>query len=244
VLQPVVFRLPKAGSARVEYEDGVAWSCRASRFAVADGASASAYARLWAHLLVHAYVAGWLTAERIETDLAGIQARWAALVGRRALSWYAAEQARRGAFAALVGLRLMPGGCWNALAVGDCCLFHIRDDVLLEAFPLSDPDAFDNRPLLLSSRPSANHNLRQAGAIGACSGTWQMGDTFLLMSDALAATFLRRTLRQPAVPLSGLDFERTPLGFRNWVRRLRAERQMRNDDVSLLWLPVSTYAVA
>jgi Protein phosphatase 2C len=244
VLAPDVFRLPRAGSTRPEYEDGVAWSPRQRRFAVADGASASAFARLWAHLLVHAYAAGWLMPETLESDLSRIQARWAALVDRRRLPWYAAEQARRGAFAALVGLSVRPDGGWAALAVGDCCLFHLRGQELLLAFPLSDPEAFTNRPMLLGSRPLSNVSLRQCGAIATASGVWRPGDTFLLMSDALAAAFLRLRAEAgaPLAPgdrpssLPGLDFDRTRRGFRRWVEALRAQRIMRNDDVSLLWL--------
>src|ERR1051326_4824454 len=100
---PAVFRVPKYGSTRAEYEDAMAWSRRQRRFAVADGASASAFARLWARLLVQAYVAGGLRAANLEHDLAPLQARWLADVEQRDLPWYAAEQARRGAFAALVG---------------------------------------------------------------------------------------------------------------------------------------------
>ncbi len=252
MLAPDVFRLPKAGSTRAEYEDGVAWSRRARRFAVADGASATAFARLWAHLLVNAYTAGWLTAETLETDLARVQARWAALVGRRPLPWYAAEHARRGAFAALVGLNLSTDGCWTALAVGDCCLFHLRGKALLVAFPLADPDAFDNRPLLLGSRPITNRGLRKCGAIATASGAWQAGDTFLLMSDALAAAFLRLRRARGDAPateehvsaLLGLDFDRTYAGFRRWVQTLRVQRIMRNDDVSLLWLSIGSHAAA
>ena len=252
MLAPNVFRLPKAGSARAEYEDGVAWSRREARFAVADGASASAFARLWAHLLVHAYTAGWLTADTLESDLSRVQARWAALVDRRTLPWYAAEQARRGAFAALVGLSLRTDGRWTALAVGDCCLFQMRGQDLLVAFPFSDPDAFTNRPMLLGSRPLSNVGLRRCGAIATASGDWRAGDTFLLMSDALAAAFLR--LRREAgdvLPpdkrassVLGLDFDCTYVGFRRWVQALRTQRIMRNDDVSLLWLPIDSHAAA
>jgi hypothetical protein len=252
MLAPHVFRLPKAGSTRAEYEDGVAWSRRERRFAVADGASASAFARLWAHLLVHAYTAGWLTPEALETDLAPVQARWAALVDRRPMPWYAVEQARRGAFAALVGLSLSTDGGWTALAVGDCCLFHLRGDALLVAFPVCHPDAFDNRPMLLGSRPLSNSRLRECGAIATASGASRPGDTFLLMSDALAAAYLRMRHGPADAPapveagsqLPGLDFDRTQAGFRHWIRALRAQRIMRNDDVSLLWLPIDSHAAA
>jgi hypothetical protein len=246
VLRPEVFRLPKAGSTRSEYEDAVAWSASQARFAVTDGASASAFARLWALLLANGYTAGWLGQHTLEVDLEQIQDRWANLVERRALPWYAAEQARRGAFAALVGVSLAADRTWTALAIGDCCVFQVRADRLLEAFPVSDPRAFDNRPFLVGSRASANRSLRECGAIGTRTGSWEYGDTFLLMSDALAAAFLTLYSQvsgvQPVSPLAVLDFTRTPSGFKRWVQELRAERVLRNDDVSLLWLTVDTRA--
>jgi hypothetical protein len=242
---PLAFRLPKRGASTTEYEDAVAWSRRAPRYAVADGASASAFARLWAFLLVHAYTAGRLRAEQLEDDLAPVQARWAAVVGRRRLlPWYALEQVRRGAFAALAGLSLEDDGRWTALAVGDCCVFQVRDDALVAAFPLQSPEAFARQPLLLCSRPAANASLRATGGIGTATGTWLPGDTFLLMSDALAATFLERIHTESVPPLATLNFVPTPAGFRAWVADLRTRRRLRNDDVSLLWIPVAAHATA
>ena len=174
--------------------------------------------------------------------MAPLQARWSALVAQRDLPWYAVEQARRGAFAALVGLTLHATGEWSALAIGDCCVFHLRDGALVSAHPLNDADAFDNRPLLLGSRPTANTQLRGAGAIVIAEGSWQPGDTFLLMSDALAATFLRQYACSSAGEV--LCFDRTAAGFRHWVNTLREARQLRNDDVSLLWLALPTDAAA
>jgi hypothetical protein len=248
VVAPCAFRAPKTGSRQAEYEDAIAWSRSRRRYAVADGASAGAFARLWAYLLVNAYAAGWLRAESLEQDLSPVQERWTSLVAGRGLAWYAHEQARRGAFAALVGLSLIDDRRWSALAVGDCCLFQVRGETLLVAFPLASADDFDNRPLLIGSRSIANQELRSAGAIASATGTWQRGDTFLLMSDALAATFLRAQradaeFARSGSPLAVLDFDRTQPGFRAWVRSLRAQRQLRNDDVSLLWLSIGPDAV-
>ena len=242
MLEPSVFRLEKDGSSRAEYEDAIAWSRRRRRFAVADGASASAFARLWAQLLVRAYVSGALRADTIEADLAPLQQRWSAEVEQRDLPWYAVEQARRGAFAALVGLTLHDDGAWSALAVGDACLFVLREGEVHTAMPLSDPAAFGNQPLLIGSRPAANACLRAQAAIVSASGAWQPGDTFLLMSDALAATFLMQAQSRSALQV--LEFDRTARGFRRWVRMLRAERLLRNDDVSLMWLALPTDAAA
>lgn len=241
---PGVFRVPKHGATRAEYEDAMAWSPKQRRFAVADGASASAFARLWAQLLVRAYVDGRLAPDSIEADLGPLQLRWSTSVQQRDLPWYAVEQARRGAFAALVGLTLHESGDWSALAVGDSCVFQVRDGALLSALPLADAEAFDNRPMLLGSRSSANAQLRQAGAIVSAGGTWHSGDTFLLMSDALAATFLRQVQQCDGPALNVLDFEPNAGSFGRWIASLRAERLLRNDDVSLLWLALPDDAAA
>jgi hypothetical protein len=195
---------------------------------------------LWAHLLVHAYCGGKLAASTLEGDLMPVQARWSELIGRRPMPWYAQEQARRGAFAALVGLTLGPGGQWSAMAIGDCCFFQVRDKSLLTAFPLRDVQAFTLQPLLLGSRQIANAELRGRGAILAAEGTWQPGDSLLLMSDALAATFLTHS----GPPLAALGFDGTLAGFRGWIHALRASGDLRNDDVSLVWLNLGPDATA
>jgi serine/threonine protein phosphatase PrpC len=227
--------LPKHGSTPAEYEDAIAWSPRQGRFAVADGASASAFARLWAQLLVRGYVSGAIRADALEQDLEPLQAQWACRVESRDLPWYAIEQVRRGAFAALVGLTLCPDRTWSALAVGDCCLFHLRTSEVQQAFPLSAPEQFTNQPLLIGSRPASNARVRTEDAIRCTEGTWAPGDAFLLMSDALAATFLQREC---------LDFKPTRRGFTKWVHTLRQEKALRNDDVSLLHIVTTCDAAA
>jgi hypothetical protein len=234
VIAVSAFREPKAGCSSEEYEDALAWSRRRRRFAVADGASASAFARLWAQLLVRAYVGGCLSAESLEADLVPAQTRWAEHVDERQLPWYTAEQARRGAFAALAGLTLQADGIWSALAVGDCCVFQVRGEALVTAFPLADAADFDNRPLLLGSRAISNAVLRDADGIKTASGEWQPGDSFLLMSDALAAAFLKGA----RVPVGLTRHE-----FRHWLDQQRAQREIRNDDVSLLCLATRSIEV-
>jgi hypothetical protein len=112
------------------------------------------------------------------------------------------------------------------------------------ALPISEPDAFGNLPFLLGSRAAANTPLRERGAIVQAEGNWQSGDTFLLMSDALAASFLKLAQSRSCAALEVLEFHRTPRGFCRWVRSLRAERLLRNDDVSLVWLELPGDAAA
>jgi hypothetical protein len=229
-----VYCLPKLGSSEAEYEDAAARTpgrAYPRRFAVADGASESSFARLWAELLVGAYVRGALRAGALCEDLIPLQEAWRADVERRPLPWYAMEKARTGAFAALAGLTLRADGTWQALAVGDCCVMQVRDDRIVTSFPLAKAEAFDNRPRLLGSIAERNGHLPHVDAV-AC-GDWEPGDGFLLLSDALAAYLLRTALDDACGIDATLGFMGQQ-GFRRWVAARRAARTLRNDDVTLI----------
>src|SRR5207237_3291793 len=93
-----------------------------------------------------------------------------------------------GAFATFLGLVVEEAG-WHALAVGDSCLFQVRDGGLLRAFPLTRAADFGNSPHLVGSRapgPGGTHppGLRK-------QGDRRPGDRLWLMTDALAQWFLR-----------------------------------------------------
>jgi hypothetical protein len=233
-----LYQSPKRGSSDAEYEDAVAVDERTDfprRFAVADGASESSFARRWAELLAAAYVGGGLAACSLTEDLIPLQERWTAEVGAKPLPWYAAEKARNGAFAALAGLTLHEDGAWEALAAGDCCVMHVREDRLLRSFPLADAAAFDNRPRLLSSNPERNGCLD--GVVVTAAGVWKPGDSFLLLSDALAAYVLRRVLEDGRTVGRSLPLNR-PDRFRRWAEERRSEQVLRNDDLSLVRVQV------
>jgi hypothetical protein len=110
----------------------------------------------------------------------------------RHLSWFAEEKARGGAFAAFVGLSFYESGealFWQAIALGDSCLLIRRDDEIVESIPLADPASFNSRPILV---PSKVDSLETAAASIVCkSGRVEPGDTYLLLSDAIAAWYLR-----------------------------------------------------
>jgi hypothetical protein len=221
--------LPKHGHTAEEYEDATAPPSRAPdgtvRAALADGATESAFAGAWARTLVEEFVGADVTVPRTFAESIHQTRR---VFGRRIaehatdLPWYAATKAEEGAFAAFLGLVLYPNGAWRGVAVGDCCLFQIREGVTLEAWPLDDPADFGNRPDLLGSRLDVSHPEAEA-----TSAQWTPGDHFLLVSDALAAYLLAH---DPAAAL-GLDAP----AFEAFVAAAR-EGGMRNDDVTLLEL--------
>jgi hypothetical protein len=67
------------------------------------------------------------------------------------------------------------------------------------------------------------------------AGKWTQDDQFYLMTDALACWFLKQFEKgnQPWEILRDLDTESVPMAFSDWVYQLRAEHQLRNDDVTL-----------
>ena len=241
--------LPKAGNSADEYED--AWATTAAAettpgifaCAVADGATETSFSGLWARLLTEAYCAGADTPEVLFDLLPLVQEEWRREVAAIPLPWYAEEKARRGAFAALAGLTLAApdddeslAGRWTALASGDSCLFQVRDDDLIGACPLTRSGDFNNRPTLLSSDPASNAAL--ADTLVYVGGDWRPGDTFYLLTDALACWFLTafEAGDRPWHILAAFTApEADPeADFAAWIAGLRAARVLRNDDVTML----------
>lgn len=249
------FWLPRAGSRVEEYEDAFyprrtgTRSAKRIRFAVADGASESLLSGMWADLLVRT----WCRSKRrrvgevIATAMSGWQIEMAAyLEGRerheRPIQWFEEPGLAKGAHATLLGLELTTAshdsGRWTAVAMGDSCVFQVRDGELLTSFPVKSAAEFSTSPKLVPTRP---HLLGRALAnLDQADGEWQSGDVFFLATDAIAAWFLA-VVEEGGTPWSTLaQFESdTPELFAAWVGEQRGLRQLRNDDVTLLRVEVS-----
>jgi hypothetical protein len=121
--------------------------------------------------------------------------------------------------------------CWQALAVGDSCLFQVRANKLRRAFPLERAGDFSNAPWLLGSRGSTEA-IKEKEVRGG--GDWIIGDRFWLMTDALAQWFLEQVEagRQPWEALEPLLTDPRPQErFAAWIEELRDSHALRNDDV-------------
>ncbi|HEX6810053.1 MAG TPA: hypothetical protein VF384_00395 [Planctomycetota bacterium] len=128
---------------------------------------------------------------------------------------------------------------WEALAVGDCNLFQVRGGRLLTAFPLTASEQFHGGPFLVSTRGTAGADLSRH--VRVVHGDWQPHDTFYLMTDALAAWFLRafEAAEQPwDVVEQALGTEDPQESFAALVRGLREQKLLHNDDVTLLAIRV------
>jgi hypothetical protein len=227
---------------------------------VCDGATESVLAKDWARLLA-AESARWAM-ERAEFFTSGpayeefaaaAVERWDPWLedytrGRaeegRPLKWYEQAKLVEGAYATMLAVRIAPGPGsptetwpWQAAALGDSCLFHIRDDKLLRSFPVERAEEFGTVPDLFSSRN------RDTGLIAArtrfAAGVCEPGDRLLLMSDALSAWYLAapdpvhafHQLLEFGGPHDAADFS-------SWLNALRSQQVLRNDDVAVVRIDI------
>jgi hypothetical protein len=253
------FRLPRQGYALEECQDALAGDAERGRFAIADGAAESPYSALWAQLLVEEFVrqnerwpnwANWLPT---------LQERWSAAICQPAsalrpplvssaengwrlaeggVPWYLEPGLYQGAFATFLGVVIEEQN-WFAVAVGDSCLFQVRQDELISTFPVFRAADFSNAPWLVGSRTSPSEVPYKNGLqqLGVC----QPRDRLWLMTDALAQWFLiqAESGAKPWLALESLlhasaDENAAQQAFAAWIEALRATRQLRNDDVALL----------
>lgn len=222
---------PKRGHSAAESEDAAAADADLGRFAVADGASESAFAGDWSRLLTDAFAQAPVVEGGWSAWLKPIQERWLAAVGGRDMPWFLEDKFEQGAFATFLGLELLrrdKGWNWTSVAVGDCCLIQIRADALLKKFPILRSIDFDGTPDLLGSRQrDVERDFWSAGEL-------IQGDRLLCMTDALAQWFLAQTEAGLTPWRMVAQIEREPDAFAEWVEKLRQEKALRNDDVTLL----------
>lgn len=246
VISAETFWLQKAGNKPDEYEDAFCPSDRvigeAGRefsFAIADGATDACFSGTWARQLVNAYCEGMFDPISLAKSLPELQRQWREHVASKGpLPWYVEQKADSGAFATLLGITLeglagsVAEGKWRAIAV-DSCLFHLRGRQVVEGFPIDQEESFNNSPTLLSS--NAGHDEIPLRSVRTMEGKWIGGDTFYLMTDALACWFLRQTRNQrvPWKLLQDVGVGERNKRFEPWIDRLRSSKLVRNDDVTL-----------
>lgn len=192
-------------------------------------------------------------AATVERYIAPLQRAWHKSIAWDRLPWFAEDKARSGAFATLLAFEFVPRRrsgtpceeagdfagsaslCWRAMAVGDSCLFQLRDEGISTAFPIARADEFNSRPLLLSSNPANNGRVWES--VRFCDGDARPGDVFLFATDALAHWFLAEAEagRQPWHLLLGLQSQAE---FAAFVAQLRGSHAIRNDDVTLIRIAV------
>src|SRR2546422_11195513 len=99
---------PKSGNSLEECEDACAHRQTRTpvgiRVAVADGATESSFAKLWAALLAESYVRSEVDGTEFFARLKPARRLWRRRLAGRPLPWFASEKAEQGAFAAFLGV--------------------------------------------------------------------------------------------------------------------------------------------
>lgn len=227
----------KSGNSDSQNEDAAAIGVKQRRFAIADGASESWQSGPWARVIAAGFV-------QTPPDPQNFP-EWVATVRGRAprtesTSWYAEEKAALGSFATLLGLAFeetKDGGIrWRGIAIGDSCLFQLRNTKLITQFPVESVHDFSNRPKLLGS--AAGSSLPEPDWF---AGRAELQDVFYLLTDALAEWFLlsRNANARPEIELDRVTESSQPHAeYANWIQSLRERKAIRNDDCTALRIAV------
>ena len=227
-----------------------------ARVAIADGATEAAFSSEWASILTEQFIrspldldylgspaaaqAGLSDLAQIRQWLASGRGQWHDKVPWDRLPWHGEAKARAGALATLACLTFStPAGrsgslSWQLLAIGDCCLFQVREDRLELAFPMEDAAQFNNNPQLICS--VAENDRLQAQFLQRYRGDCQPGDTYILATDAVAQWFLAQAAEgeKPWDTLAGIGKEE----WEGFLTSQREQRLMRNDDATVVTLRV------
>lgn len=258
-----VLQVAKAGSSPEECEDAIAvmpesdldqWLTEPLVIAIADGASESLLARDWANLLTSAVV----QQAAHETSLLHNRHDFASILinaGRqwtdwlvdyvaqreergRPIAWYERPKLEMGAYATVIAAHFECESSsavrWHAAAMGDSCLFQVRDDRMIRAFPVDAANDFANITSLVNSNNKDPDLV--ASHVRLVRGTARQGDQFFLCTDALAAWFLGEveSAGKPWHMLRNFTASGDRHGFVDWLDELRGQSKLRNDDVGIV----------
>jgi hypothetical protein len=248
----VVFHEAKVGSADHEWEDGAGYDSgdpdagRDPRCIVVDGATEAYDSIRWVGQLVESFLgldpaggAPALTGESMDEWFGLMQDRWQATAPTTFGSIFEERKFYQdGSFATLLGceIRGLDGSrpSWQAVALGDTVLFHVRGAEVLAQFPDMAAEDFGLNPDGVSTQPSTRDWMR--GRLTSASGQLAVGDRLFLATDALANWMVRADGERlwPA-----LDRLRDPMTFRRDIADRRRTGEMKNDDVTLMRVEIT-----
>lgn len=228
--------VPKAGNRPRENEDAWYVGRNAHRVAVADGVSECMYARRWARLLARSFVNAD-SVHAVDSDWIRDPARlFRSMCPPEPRPWYLEAKLASGTHATFLGLEFatQPNGSigWTAIAVGDCCVFHVHEDRAGSSFPVQSAEDFSDSP---SSIASLEECIPPSFAV--CSGTLVANSRLYCTTDALACWLLKE-MDSGQDPWS--DIERCLVSdsprhaYRNWIDDLRGFAGLKDDDTTLV----------
>jgi hypothetical protein len=238
------FWLPKDIQDPNGYEDAFEIDNQRGLAAVCDGASSTIFSGRWSAMIAKGVV--WDTppvhdAQAMQVWLKRYREAWSSSIDETALAWHQKPKLLDGAATTVLWVQLsplaMPGTQplhrLQVFAVGDCCLFHVRDGQLLRTFPITESQRFDAHPQVLRSVFKRSDAVSFAPLDDQCRD----GDWLVLCTDALAAWLMRQA--ESGQPLDWQAYwNMSAMDWQQWIVGLRQANQIRYDDSTLVILRV------
>jgi hypothetical protein len=240
-----IFELPKDVEYPEQNQDAWATDCLRGVAAIADGVATSLFARHWARILTEAAIASPPDPDCQETFRDWLQScreTWSGRIDASRLAWFQKAKFREGAFSTLLWLMLVdpPEICdasscrLRGYAVGDSCLFLVREGQTLRAFPISNAVQLEASPMALGSVDLKHDDRVQFERIDE---ECRPGDLVVLCTDAVAEWAFRE--QEAGTPADWERFWDMPEDdWQREVAALRQQRRMRYDDTTMLLLRV------
>lgn len=210
------------------------------KFAIADGATESSFSKEWSDLLVSCYKDKPFDLTNLPLTINAISEAWQSTTSAIELPWYAQQKLENGAFATFLGLTLnLEEQTFEAVSIGDCTLFQVRDNELISSFPITSFKDFGNTPSLFATNPRFQTDFEKS--VKYLNGQTKSGDLLILASDALAMWIFKR-LNEGERPwlslLTLLNYEDYQTDFSNWTFNKIKENEMKNDDISVVLINI------
>lgn len=220
---------------------------------VADGVASAIFSRSWATILCDALIQSPPSPDEPESFarwLADCRDRWESQIDESRLSWFQKPKLPQGAFSTLVWLELTDAdrpdagandkaadkssetSGYRAWAIGDSCMFHLRDGETLRMFPSLTLDDLQRDPLALGSVDLGRDAMI---AFQSCAGRCRAGDLFVLCSDAVVGYVLREEELGREPPWQRW-WDEDPEAWKAEILELREQRQLPHDDTTVVLL--------
>lgn len=238
------FTTHKEAESPDDCQDACAQNGEKACYAIADGATRSFFPKEWATLLVEHFCEG--------PDLSFVKKNWRDWLGPIQQEWYEQVEekvsernlfyltnrfnTKESAVSTFVGIQFNKDrGEWEAMIVGDSCLFH-KNASGFKGYLIENSADFTTRPEVFASFNKDNHSEPTF-----IHGSTNPGDTFILATDALAKWILEhREAGKLDSILSVLETVETEEQFHQFVHEARHKEVHRlvNDDVTLMLISV------
>jgi hypothetical protein len=241
------FNLPKDIRRPEEYEDACAVDPVRGIAAIADGVSSSLFSGAWARLLVQGAVQDppdIHDGRHLADWLARLRKAWRDPIDVNSLAWHQKPKLQEGASATLLIVELSPTPRQEAdapgpfrlraYAAGDCCLFHVRGDQVLRAFPYEESRLFQQNPRVITTRDRKQDRTIHFDTL---DDYCRPGDLLVLCTDAIAAWALTQ-LEAGHSPNWHHCWDLAQQQWSSHIHSLREQRMMRYDDTTVLLLKV------